>query len=107
MELDVLIKALVARIALDQEAGDPDGFVAGMSEALRIASKALGEAAGPPDGLKVAIWTDSVREPVWSAIYEGSEQVRAGFDRAIAQICLLWGAGADGMTIELTRGVDE
>lgn len=101
--LDEHIAWLRAKIELDEEAQDPDGALAGLYEALKMAQETLRRGLSVPVTLKAVVWGG--REPVaaLSGEYEGKEGVKEGLTSALLTVLDLWNAGEADITVELYR----
>ena len=99
-DLEEHVAWLRAKVTLDEEAGDPEGILPGLSEALRMAQEALRRAAEPPDGVTLTVWADSNPLAALSGSYGSAVE---GFTSAILAVLDLWNAGESGIQVELYR----
>jgi hypothetical protein len=105
--LDTFVKMLDDRIALDEEARDPDGALAGLYIAWKMAQDTLKEQYAPKPGLTAVVWADSQIDPVLSGEYEGREGVMEGISTVFMAVMDLLSAGKPGVQVEFYQRESE
>ena len=98
-----LMAWLDAKIALDEEAQDPEGLLAGLYAARKLAADALRRAAERPGRLHLTVWSDGEPLAALSGVYEGRQGMAEGFAAVVLTVADLLDAGEAGIQIEINR----
>lgn len=107
MNTDASVRELMAwldaKITLDEEASDPDGSLAGLYEARKMAADALRRAAERPGRLHLTVWSDGEPLAALSGVYEGKQGMAEGFAAVVLTVADLLESGESGIQIEIQR----
>lgn len=101
--LDEYIAWLRTKIALDEEAQDPEGLLPGLYWALKTAQDGVRRAAETRERVHLTVWADSSPLAALSGIYEGRDGIAEGFSAVTLTVLDLWRAGESGIQIEINR----